>query len=161
MNGKILGTFIVGAALVAGAALYYLQVYAYYKPVDLAAVDLRLTSAATGAPDTFRYDNLQAIDADSSPLRFRACMTTTESLAALAEKFAVYDGAEPLVAPGWFDCFDAAEVGAALEEDRAVAFLARRDIRDGVDRVVAVLDDGRAFAWHQLYRSHEQNGITE
>ncbi len=150
MDGRILGAIILGAGLIAGAALYYLQVYAYYKPVDLTQVDLRLTSVATGEPDYFLYEDLQAIDADSSPLRFRACMTTPTSLAALTEDFVIYDRAEPLVAPGWFDCFDAVELGRALEQDRAVAFLAQANIRDGIDRVVAVHEDGRAFAWHQL-----------
>ena len=150
MNGKILGVVIVGAGLIAGVALYYLQVYAYYKPVNLTQVDLRLTSVVTGEPDFFLYDDLHAIDADSSPLRFRACMTTSESLATLTEDFVIYDQAEPLVAPGWFDCFDATEVGEALEQDRAIAFLGQRDIIDGIDRVIAVHEDGRAFAWHQL-----------
>ena len=31
MNGKIVGTVIMVSALVAGAALYYLQVYGFYE----------------------------------------------------------------------------------------------------------------------------------
>lgn len=150
MNGKIVVGVLAGTGLIAGAAIYYLQVYAYYKPVDLAQVELQLTSVVSNQPEPFLYKDLQAIDADSSPLRFRACMTTPTSLATLTEDFVIYDHADPLVAPGWFDCFDATEIGNALEQDRAVAFLAKKDIIEGIDRVVAVLEDGRAFAWHQL-----------
>jgi len=156
MSGKLLGSLILASALVAGIALYYLQVYGYYDEVDLDTVDLRLTSVATGQPEPILVNDLQVIDATSSPLRFRACFTTPSSLAALTEEFVIYDAATPLVAPRWFDCFDATEIGAALEQDRAIGFLAQPEVRPGVDRVVAVFDDGRAYAWHQLNGSLEK-----
>jgi len=150
MMGKFLVSLIIGASLFMGAAIYYLQVYAYYEELDPDTVDLRLISVVSGQPEPFLIDDVQAIDANSSPLRFRACFTTPLSQATLTETFAIYDEAEPLIAPGWFDCFDAVEVGEALEAGQAIAYLARADIRDGVDRVIAVFGDGRAFAWHQL-----------
>ncbi len=156
MNGKLVGGFIVVAALVAGAALYYLQVYAYYDEVAAEDVEIRLTSLASRAPEPILADNMRAIDAGSSPLRFRACFTTPASLAALTETFVMYDTAEPLNAPDWFDCFDAAAVGAALESGEALAFLGTPGIADGVDRVVAVFRDGRAYAWHQLNEKYRE-----
>jgi hypothetical protein len=68
----------------------------------------------------------------------------------LTETYRSYDQAEPLVAPSGFDCFDAAAIGRALETGEALAFLSEPDIHPGVDRVVAVFSDGRAYAWHQL-----------
>jgi len=59
------------------------------------------------------------------------------------------------VAPRWFDCFDAGEIGRALEEGRAVAYLGASNDPYGVDRIVAVYPDGRAFAWTQLNRCGE------
>ena len=56
----------------------------------------------------------------------------------------------PLVAPRKFACFDAAAIGDALTHDKAVAFLGHANITYGVDRVVAVFNDGRAYAWNQL-----------
>lgn len=150
MNGKWVGISLAAIGLIAGATIYYLQVYAYYEKVDLETVDLRLTSVVSGQPEPITVDNLQAIDANSSPLRFRACFTTPISIAMLSETFVKYEHADPLVSPGWFDCFDATEIGEALETGSAVAFLAQKDIREGIDRVVAVMADGRAFAWHQL-----------
>lgn len=152
MIGKILASMIVLTAALGGAAIYYLQVYAYYDTVAPTGTDdVQMTSLSSAEPEPILYDAFRAIDADSSPIRYRACFTTTSSLAMLSETYAPYtEGAEPLNAPGWFDCFDAEEIGAALENGEALAFLGERDIEYGVDRVVAVMRDGRGYVWHQL-----------
>ncbi|MFP1643226.1 DUF6446 family protein [Pontitalea aquivivens] len=158
MNGKIVGGAIVFSAVVAGAAVYYLQVYGFYEPVPASApaAEIRLTSVVTGQPEPILTEGFEGIDADSSPLRFRGCFTTPLSLAMLSETFTVYDDATPLHGPNWFSCFDAARIGADLETGAAVAFLSEHEIRPGVDRVVAVYPDGRAFAWHQLNENAEK-----
>jgi hypothetical protein len=152
VNGKIVGGFIVVTAAVAGALLYYLQVYGYYRPIpaNAPAAELRLTSVASGRPEPILADAFEGIDADTSPLRFRGCFHTPMSLALLTETYQVYDAPTPLIAPRWFDCFDANRIGEALETGEAVAFLSEADIRPGVDRVVAIFPDGRAYAWNQL-----------
>ncbi len=155
MNGKLVGGVIVLAALITGISIYYLQVYAFYVQLDPAEVDIRLTGIVSQEPEPILTDALQAIDSDSSPIRFRACFETGRSIAGLTEQFVVYDAADPLNAPDWFDCFDAAEVGEALIAGDAIAFLGEKNIHDGVDRVVAVFDDGRAFAWHQLNETYQ------
>jgi len=154
MNGKLVGGFIVGTALLAGAALYYLQTYYYYEPVELAAGEapVELTSIASGEPEAIIADGFEGTDATSSPIRYRACFTTTMSQAMLTETYELYDEAEPLTGPGWFDCYDAGEIGAALAEGRALAFLGERDIEYGIDRVVAIDDTGRGWVWHQINR---------
>ncbi|WP_193142454.1 MULTISPECIES: DUF6446 family protein [unclassified Meridianimarinicoccus] len=150
MNGKIVGGVILAFAVIAGVSLYYLQVYHFYDEVATETVEIRLTPIQEGAPEPIPAAGIEAIDATSSPIRFRACFTTPLSQALLTETFRLYDGAEPLNAPAWFECFDATEIGAALQEGRAIAFLSEEGVSQGVDRVVAVFDDGRAFAWHQL-----------
>lgn len=150
MNGRVVGGILIICALIVGASIYYLQVYAFYEPVDPGSVPMTLVPQGAGQPQRVDVADLQAIDASSSPLRFRACFTLAESVAALAQRYKAYPKAEPLIAPGWFDCFDAAAIGAALETGAATAFLSQRNIADGVDRVIAVYADGRAFAWHQL-----------
>lgn len=155
MSGRLVGSFIVGIALIAGAAIYWLQLYAFYD--DVSADDgIRMTNLVTGQPEIVLYDSFQGIDADSSPLRYRSCFTTTMSLAMLTETFEPYEGATPLTAPGWFDCFDAVAIGASLEQGEAVAFLGERNIKDGVDRVVAIFPDGRGYAWHQLNEKYSE-----
>lgn len=144
----ILGMVVI--ALIAGAAMYYLQVYAYYDDVSAQVENVQLTSVVTNEPEGILFENIKAIDSSSSPLRYRACFDTGLSLALLTETFEIYDDAEPRVAPAWFDCFDAVQIGADLEAGTAVAFLGNRDIQYGIDRVIAVYPDGRAYAWHQI-----------
>jgi hypothetical protein len=150
MTGKILGAFIMISALVAGAALYYLQVYSFYSEVDAPAGGLALVSIASGEPEVIPLDGFQAIDADSSPIRYRACFTTPYSLALLTETFQLVEQATPRNAPGWFDCFDAAAIGAELEAGTALTFLSAKNVHFGVDRIVAITDDGRGYVWHEL-----------
>ncbi|THD82268.1 histidine kinase [Aliigemmobacter aestuarii] len=157
MSGKIVGVFIVLSALVAGIAIYWLQVYAFYEPAAFTpGEEIRLVPLDRDAPEVIVVENIEGIDATSSPLRFRACFTTPLTQAMLTETYRVYDDPVPLVAPGWFACFDAVEIGAALERGEAIAFLSEREIADGVDRVVAVFGDGRAYAWHQLNGTLEE-----
>ncbi len=149
--GKIAVGFIVIASLIGGAFLYYTQVYAYYQPVAFQpGAEIMLTPVEGNVPEPILAENLSGIDGESSPIRFRACFNTPMTLAMLSETYRIYEGAEPLNAPGWFECFDAAAIGAALEKGEAVAFLSEANIHPGVDRVVAVFPDGQAFAWHQL-----------
>lgn len=151
MNGKIIGGFLVLSGLLAGAVLYWTQVYAFYQPVAFQpGAEIRLTPIIGQVPEVIVANDVTGIDANSSPLRFRACFTTPLSQAMLTETYLVYDAAEPLVAPGWFDCFDAVAIGQALETGEAIAFLSEPAIHPDVDRVVAVFPDGRAYAWHQL-----------
>lgn len=149
MSGRVLGMILIACGLIAGAAMYWLQVYAFYTPVRLASdggtVTMRITSGdQITALDVAGFD---AIDADSSPIRFRACFTMDASLADAATP---YPDAVPLNAPGWFGCFDADAIGAALETGEARAVLGEPNVLYGIDRVIAVFPDGRAVAWHQI-----------
>jgi hypothetical protein len=149
--GKFLAGFLVFSAILAGGAMYYLQVHAFYEPVSANGTDdVQLTSFYSETPEPILYDNFEAIDAESSPIRYRACFTTTASLAMLTETYIPFEKAAPRNAPGWFDCFDAAAIGAELQEGTALAFLGEKNVAFGVDRVVAITQDGRGYVWHEL-----------
>ena len=153
MTGKLLVILLVLAALFAGGGLYYLQVYHFYEEVVAdGQKDVRLTSLSSDAAEPILYQDFRAIDANSSPIRYRACFTTQMSQALLSETYVPYERAVPLQAPGWFDCFDAEAVGAALEDGSALAFMGQAHIQYGIDRVVAIDADGRGFVWHQINR---------
>lgn len=142
---------ILVSALAAGAGLYYTQVYAFYfEPTAQEAGGVTLVSASTGEAEQIPFDDFAAIDADSSPLRFRACFSTDIDLATLADRFVPYVGAVPLNAPRWFDCFDAKALGAALADGSVTAYLGQENISYGFDRVVAFAADGRGYVWHQI-----------
>ena len=149
--GKLLSILILGSALIAGVGLYYLQVYHFYEEVvPTGEGDVQLTSLVSGEAEPIDYSAFQGIDANSSPIRYRACFTTSLNQDALVETYAPYEDAVPLEAPGWFECFDAQAVGAGLSDGTARAFLGQRDVIYGIDRVVAVFDDGRGYVWHQI-----------
>lgn len=157
MNGKVLVSVMVVLAFLTGVGVWYAQEYAYYReiPGSAPAAEILLTPFE-GAPEPMVTADFTGIDAESSPLRFRACFTTPTSLATLTETFVPYDKPTPLYGPRWFPCFDAERIGEDLEAGRAVAFLSQKDIRPQVDRVVAVYPDGRAYAWQQLNEDADQ-----
>ena len=157
MNGKAIVMILVASGAVAGAAMYYLQVYGFYEEVSATDVaDVQVTTVSGGQPEPILFENFKGIDAESSPLRYRACFETPMSQAMMTETYVIYDNAVPLNAPGWFDCFDAAEIGAALEDGSAIAFLGTANVVYGFDRIVAVTDDGRGFVWHQINHCGEE-----
>jgi hypothetical protein len=157
VNGKLVAGFIVIFALATGAMIYWLQEYAFYTEASFQpGSEIDLTLLETGQPEPILADNVQGIDATSSPLRFRACFHTPMSQAMLTETYKVYETPTPLNGPSWFDCFDAAAIGAALQSGEAIAFLSQANIAPSIDRVVAVFPDGRAYAWHQLSPDAEQ-----
>ncbi|MFT3689783.1 DUF6446 family protein [Paenirhodobacter sp.] len=150
MNGRLVGGEIVVAAVIAGAGVWYAQVYGYYHdvPADSTAAEIRLT-AQGGAEEPVATSNFKGIDGDSSPLKFRACFTA-DLPAATADAYQRYERPTPLNAPKWFSCFDARQIGEDLQAGRAKAYLSELNIHPGVDRVVAIYPDGRAYAWQQL-----------
>lgn len=151
MTGKILVSMLVVCSVLAGVSMYYLQVYAFYDEVPATAHgDVQLTNLVTGQPEPVIADDFRAIDAESSPIRYRACFSTTLSLALLTETYEPYEGAVPRTAPGWFDCFDAEAIGAEIEAGTALVFAGQRNLEYGIDRVVAITGDGRGYVWHEI-----------
>ncbi|WP_299546035.1 DUF6446 family protein [uncultured Tateyamaria sp.] len=148
MSGKIIGIVIVLSSIIAGATLYYLQIYGFYEEVETAEV--QLVSVVSDMPEPIPFTDFQAIDADSSPIRYRACFTTEMSLALLTETYVGLEQATPRNAPGWFDCFDAEAIAAELDAGTALPFLGQKNVDFGVDRIVAITEDGRGYVWHEL-----------
>ena len=140
MNGKLMIGGIVGAALAMGAGLWYSQTYAYYERVD------GLTEVAAFG-DSFPVSNFRGIDAVTSPLKGRACFTVDWDYAENETFRAI---AEPLVAPGWFDCFDAEAIDKDIKSGAARALLVDKNDPLGFSRFVAQYPDGRAYMWRQM-----------
>ncbi|MEO1776863.1 MAG: DUF6446 family protein [Pseudomonadota bacterium] len=137
MKGRSLMIGLLGFTALFAGGLYYAQFYAFYDVLSADSVAV----AGREMPVT----GFQGIDASTSPLKLRACFTLAEVPEAPA-----YPRAEPLVAPGWFDCFDAGTLTADLAAGRATAFLAEAEEFEGADRVILRYPDGRAFMWRQL-----------
>ncbi len=155
MNGRILVIAFALGTLVFAAALWYSQVYAWYSDIS-ATTRPGMVRLDTGRREEIPARDLRAIEKSTSPLGFRACFAVGADPAALARTYLPYPDPTPLTAPGWFDCFDAAAIGQALESGAATAFLDRREIRDGIDRVIALFPDGRAYGWQQLNEKYAE-----
>jgi hypothetical protein len=140
--GRVIAVLLVLAGVLAGAGMYYLQVYAYYDRLEP-----RISLMVTGQDGTRRLTiaGYQGIDSDSSPLRLRECFTVTAG----SEGLTPYPAPQPLNAPGWFGCFDARALSDDLAAGRARAFLVDGNFRFGFDRVLALYPDGRGFVWVQ------------
>lgn len=145
---------IIAMACVAGVAMYYLQVYAFYDRFEQDSI--RLTALDGETVQEVAVTNWQGIDADSSPIRYRGCFDTSLSLASFTETYTPYEEATPRNAPGWFGCFDAAAIAAALEAGTALAFLGEKNVAFGVDSVIAITDDGRGYVWRDLNNCGEK-----
>lgn len=154
--GKFLAILILVSALVGGMAMYYLQVYGFYDEITASGPDdVQIVALATGQSEALPHVAFQAIDSDSSPIRYRACFRTDLSLEQMRATYEPYARAVPLVAPKWFDCFDARALGAELEQGTALAFMGTENVHYGIDRIVAVTTDGRGFVWQQINRCGE------
>lgn len=157
MSGKILGIGLLLIGLFGGAALYYLQIYGFYTEIpDGPEANVQLVSVVSDAPEPITYSDFKAIDAESSPIRFRACFQTDMSLPLLTETFVLSEVTTPRNAPDWFDCFDAEAIGAEIETGTALAFLGQKNVHYGVDRIVAITEDGRGYIWHELNECGEK-----
>ena len=151
MNGKIFTILIVIATCAVAAGMYYAQVYAYYYDIEAnGESDVMLTPLAGGAPVITSYSDFQAIDRESSPLAYRACFYTDLTLPEAARLYEPYEGASPRVTPHWFTCYQGEEIGAQIEAGRAHVFTGKRNIEYGIDRVVAITDQGRGYVWHEI-----------
>ena len=148
---------ILGTAIIGGAVMFYQLQYAGYAELTGDQIgEIQLINVSTNESEAIFLENIKAIDTVKDGVRlsgaisFRACFDTPSSHATLSETYVIMDDPIPLNAPSWFECFNAQEVGAALEDGTAIAFMSEENISYGVDRVVAFLPDGRGFVWHQL-----------
>jgi len=123
-----------------GAGLWYSMNYAYYQSTD------NVTEIAAFG-QILPVSEYQSIDADTSPLKIRACFKTDWDMAA----FEGYQSdAEPLIAPKWFKCFNAAQITEDISAGKAVVLRAQENQPFGFDRFIASYPDGRAFMWRTI-----------
>ncbi|PIE16301.1 MAG: histidine kinase [Rhodobacterales bacterium] len=134
-------------------AVIFLGVFVFFtltpEPVVLppAPETLELTSIITGQPEAILADNLQ-LDEDSQSGSY-GCFQTDMSLPMLTETYQLYEAANPATPTDPMACYDSAEIVADLNADKALAFLSRAGIGDGLDRVIVIYGDGRGFVWTQ------------
>ncbi|WP_339112019.1 DUF6446 family protein [Thioclava sp. GXIMD2076] len=111
------------------------------------AGEIRLVSISSGQPEPILTEDLKT----TQDTEFRGCFHTPLSLGMLTETFTVDPKAAPEPEQQGFSCYDPARLTEDLRTGEAIAFLSEPDITPGIDRVVAIYSDGRAYAWHQRH----------
>ena len=157
MKGRIAVIVLILAPLIVGGGIWYAQEYGYYQTVEPGSPAARVQIATPDGQKDIAGSEFQIIDADSSPIRWRACFRLEGEL----PEAIPFDNPTPLIAPGWFDCFDAPQIGADLEAGKARAVLAQPEIHPDVDRVLAIYPDGRAYGWHQYNDKTPERGVMD
>ncbi len=151
MNGKIVAGGLVVSSILFGIGLWYATNHAYYKPIEENTTQANISLVNyQGIQENVLASDFEGIDGEMSPLKFRACFKTPLSLAMMTETFEIYENPVPINAPGWFECFDAQQIGLDLENGTAFAFLSEANFQYGFDRVAAIYPDGRGYSWTQI-----------
>ena len=140
MNGNLMVVAIVTTALAVGVGLWYSQTYAYYEQRN--GLD---EVSANG--EALLVSNYLGIDANTSPLKLRACFTVDWDYFPSDE---FKDVAEPLTAPFWFDCFDAKMIAKDIKAGNSTVILAEKNQPFGFSRFITHYPDGRAYMWRQI-----------
>lgn len=119
-----------------------------YQPVT---TQIRLLPYIGDTSEVINANDLNAVANTADPLSFHGCFKTQLSYGLLTETYQTHD--RPTPKSESLSCFDAAQVQADLNAGNALAFVGEKNIHPSIDRVVAVYEDGRAFAWHQKAQS--------
>ena len=140
MNGRIVSGGIVAIALAIGAAMWFSINRVHYEEVrDVASVRIQ--------GDEFAVQNYRGIDGESSPLKLRACFDVDwEYYPSSAHQ----EEATPLIAPNWFDCFDAEALQADITSGDASVILAEENMPFGFSSYIAQYANGQAYMWRQI-----------
>jgi len=149
MKGKAAVLAILGAAAAAGAGLYYLEQFHWYDVTEPGDVTLPLATPGGGTTQ-LAVSGLSVAEGASSPLKYRACFRSGETPATLEGRAVRHPDPVPTTAPRNFPCFSADAIAAALARAEAGAFRSGAETPYGIDRVVAIGQDGTGFAWHQI-----------
>ena len=143
MSGRpLMIAALIGLGVFA-AALWYFQTYAFYRDLPQQPFVIQGTE--------YPVETWKGTDADSSPLKMRVCLTVSPVTAErILAEHAVADDGEPLVAPSWFDCFDAKQISRDVLEGKAWVYAPGTSPFADVHDYLALYPDGRGFLWRQL-----------
>jgi hypothetical protein len=145
VSGKYVVVGLVGFTFLFGMAFWWFQEHAFYEETRAEAEEVVIDGAI------YPVTKWRGLTSTSSPLKMRACFVISEAFEAPPS-----EAPEPLVAPGWFKCFNAKVIEENLVSGYAKAYVAERGDPPGFDRIIAVFPGGNAYMWRQLSEAISQ-----
>ena len=85
LSGKLVSGGILTVTAAFGIGVYYAQIYGYYD--TFSEGEVALTSVLDKSQEIIPLIDFDAIDADSSPIRYRSCFKTTLDITTFPETF--------------------------------------------------------------------------
>ncbi|MEO0342408.1 MAG: DUF6446 family protein [Pseudomonadota bacterium] len=145
MSGRILMIGLIVTALSIGAGIWYSAQVGSYETIS------GIDEVQVGETD-WGVANYRGLDGDSSPLKLRGCfdfeLPYTSDPKPQSE-------ATPLVAPHWFDCFDAAKIQNDIRAGVANVLISSENEPFGFTTYIAHYPNGEAFIWRQINKCGE------
>ena len=145
LNGKYVVLGFLGVTILFGLAFWWFQQHAFYEEHQAPSHEVKI------AGQYYPVTKWKGITSDSSPLKMRACFTIKVDF----EAQVAFDPT-PLLAPGWFKCFNAEVIGENLASGYAKAYVAAHNEPEGFDIIIAVFPGGRSYMWRQLTETVSQ-----
>ena len=140
MKGSFLITILLVIAGTMGIGLWYTIEKAYYVNVtDISEINVGGTIR--------KVQNYNGIDADTSPLKLRACFDVDWEYNFSVDYKKI---ATPLIAPKAFSCFDAKKIGFDIQAENASVILADVNNPFGFDKYIVQYPDGKSYMWRQI-----------
>tara|TARA_R110002096_G_C14653362_1_gene726648 strand:- start:806 stop:1681 length:876 start_codon:yes stop_codon:yes gene_type:complete len=110
---------------------------------------LNLTPIMGGAPEEMSIIGKPNVAFSTDAKFYFACFYTSMKIDLLRETYQISDDALPTKPLSDMACYDQGQIAMDVASGAALSLVGERNIIDGIDRIIAVYPDGRAFAWHQ------------
>ena len=141
MQGKYIASAILIIALIISVSMWWMIDRFHYETLE-AKTDLIIDG------EKYSVSNFQGIDAESSPLKLRACFTVEWDFE--LQDAALQQEATPLIAPSWFECFDAERLDNDIRAGVAAVRRAQHNEPFGFSTYIAYYQNGRGYLWRQI-----------
>ncbi len=138
MKGRTLTIGFLIFLLIFAGGLYYANSYAYYQKSNF---DEHIIQTDSGQ---IKLTNVEKIDALTSPLKIRICADKIDG-----HGLKPAENPTPLVAPAWFECFDAAQITKGIEAGTIQTFVANKNKPWGFDALIST-DGQKSWYWRQF-----------
>jgi hypothetical protein len=111
--------------------------------------DIKLTQQSNNLPIKILIND-KPISAYSTDAKFyNSCFNVITTIDQLSSKYVKSNNPAPSKPLGNMACYNYDQLKEDIKSGVAYSFIGEENIINGIDRIIAVYSDGRAYAWHQ------------